>query len=338
GVERYVTEICRGLSAIKSNHRFLIARPPLGAKILRHAWEHICLPVLCLKESADLLFCPANIAPLVPPPRVRLVVTVHGLAFRYYPDAYTKGFGYYYSYVLPRVLHNADAILAVSRMEKESILDQYRWIDQRKVFAIHSGINHDFFKVGEKQRARETLRRRFGISGKFVLSVGPLTAIKNVTRLVDAYLQIANRTDSKLVLVCGVGPYRYETTERISDPRVMVVRYVDQDLPQFYQAAELTIVTSKYEGFGFPALEAMACGCPVVVSNVAALPEVCGEAALYVDPDDTQSIADTMLLVLNNENLRCDLIERGFCRVKKFTWEKTVGDILEVFEEILGER
>jgi glycosyltransferase involved in cell wall biosynthesis len=155
---------------------------------------------------------------------------------------------------------------------------------------------------------------------------------------VDAYLQIANRTDSKLVLVCGVGPYRYETTERISDPRVMVVRYVDQDLPQFYQAAELTIVTSKYEGFGFPALEAMACGCPVVVSNVAALPEVCGEAALYVDPDDTQSIADTMLLVLNNENLRCDLIERGFCRVKKFTWEKTVGDILEVFEEILGER
>ena len=337
GVERYVSEICRALQDVESKHSFVIARPPSGAKLVRHAWEHLCLPVLCLKEKADLLFCPANIAPLFRPRRTRLVVAIHGLAFRYYPQAYAKGFNYYYSHVIPWVLRSADAILAVSNSERDSILNQYRWVDQKKIYAVHSGINHDMFRAERKENAKEILRERFGISEKFVLSVGSFTAVKNFHRLIEAFLQIADGTGTSLVIVGGAGPYRYTAGEEIKDPRIKIVHYVGKDLPCFYQAAELTVLPSKYEGFGFPALEAMACGSPVVVSNVAALPEICGDAAVYVDPDDIGSIAGGIRRVLSDEHLRSDLIERGCRRVKEFTWEKTARETLKVFDEILGE-
>lgn len=336
GVERYVGEICRTLLDIESRHRIVIATPPFGGRILSHFWEHICLPLVCLKENADLLFCPANIAPLVRSSRIRLVVTIHGLAFRYYPQAYTKGFDYYYSYLIPRVLRSADAILAVSKAEKESILDQYGGLDPKKIYPIHNGINHDIFNLDRKNGAKQLLRQRYGIRGKFILAVGSLTVVKNMGRLVDAFLRIADGTDAKLVLVCGVGPYRYEMGAEIKDPRLTIVRNVDRDLTRFYQAAELTVLPSRYEGFGFPALEAMACGCPVVVSNVAALPEICADAALYVDPNDTQNVADAMRRILTDDSLRQHLVDRGLDRVKQFTWQKTVAETIAVFDDVLG--
>jgi glycosyltransferase involved in cell wall biosynthesis len=336
GVERYVKEICRTLHEVKSGHDFLVAMPSSGFRISHHFWEHTVLPFLCLKEHADLLFCPANIAPVLYPRRVKLVVTIHGLAFGYYPEAYSKSFSFYYSQLIPRVLRSADAILAVSRTEKDGILDQYPWIDPGKIYPIHSGVNHDFFNLVGTDSARKILRQRYGIYGKFILSVGALTQIKNFRRLIDAFLSIATKSSARLVLVCGSGPYRNEAIERVQDPRVTIVPYVAEDLPRFYQAAELTVVPSKYEGFGFPALEAMACGCPVVVSNVSALPEICGDAAVYINPDDTQSIADGVKRALEDEILRSDLIERGYRRVKEFTWEKTARETLRIFDEILG--
>jgi len=338
GVERYVVEICRALQDVGSNHSFVLAKPPSGSKILRHAWEHFALPVQCLKEKADLLFCPANIAPLFRPRRIRLVVTIHGLAFRHYPQAYTKGFNFYYSHLLPRVLRRADAIVAVSGAEKNSILDQYGWMDHEKIYIVHSGINHEMFRVGRRDNAKEILRNRFGITGKFVLAVGSQTAVKNFRRLVEAFLQIANGAGVNLVLVCGAGPFRYERGGNAKHSRVRLLHNVGNELPLFYQAAEMIVVPSQYEGFGFPALEAMACGCPVVVSNVAALPEVCSDAAYYIDPNDSDSIAAGIEKVLTDENLRQDLIKRGLHRASNFTWEKTARETLKVFDAVMNER
>ena len=159
--------------------------------------------------------------------------------------------------------------------------------------------------------------------------------------LVRAYISLDKgiRKDIKLVLAGFKGWENKEIMALLKEGKsdVLYLGYLpDKELGELYNLATLFVYPSMYEGFGLPPLEAMACCCPVVASNVASLPEVCGDAALYVDPHDVNSIAEGIHKVLTDDDLRQSLIEKGLERAKLFSWEKSAKEHIKVFEEVLG--
>lgn len=268
----------------------------------------------------------------------KIVTTVHDFSFRLFPEAHPKDRIQYFEKHFSKNIRRCDRIITDSvyiKSEAEELLG----LPDNMITPVHLGVDHDVFKNYPRE-ALESCKREFGLPEKFILFVGTREPRKNLGRLVQAYAELPDPVQREFSLVL-VGPRGWGE----SDPargkklanRVMVLDYLDtQKLALAYNLASALAYPSLYEGFGLPPLEAMACGCPVVVSNVAALPEVCGDAAVYVDPNDTQSIAAGMQRVLSDETLRSDLIERGLRRAKNFTWEKTARETLKVFDEILG--
>jgi len=267
-----------------------------------------------------------------------IVTTVHDFSFQLFPEAHPKDRVEYFRKSFLKNVRRSTKIITDSGYTKIEAIDILR-VPGDMITPIHLGVDHGLFKIYPRE-AQDTCRRELGLPEKFILFVGTREPRKNLGRLVQAYAELPGPVQREFSLVL-VGPRGWGE----SDPargkklanRVMVLDYLDtQKLALAYNLASALAYPSLYEGFGLPPLEAMACGCPVVVSNVAALPEVCGDAAVYVDPNDIQSIAAGMQRVLSDETLRSDLIERGLRRAKNFTWEKTAGETLKVFDEILG--
>lgn len=239
----------------------------------------------------------------------------------------------------------SDTIITVSDFSKSEIAKRTK-VDEEKITVIHNGINTELFKTLDNQQSVDT-KDKFGLPDKFILFVGNVKPHKNLRRLLMAYEVMYNRglEDHYLVIAGEKEGFITGDKEIFSivhnnqdlKERVRFSGYVDNaDLPILYNAASVFVFPSLYEGFGLPPLEAMACGCPTVVSNAASLPEVCGDAAYYVDPNDTESISEGMYKILTDNSLRQHLIKKGLERAKLFSWKKSGGDHIKVFEEILN--
>jgi glycosyltransferase involved in cell wall biosynthesis len=192
--------------------------------------------------------------------------------------------------------------------------------------------------------AIEVVRRRYGLEGPFLLSVGSLEPGKNRERLLQAFARLQARGLKHALVVAGQRAWRYEGEAPLARrlglaDSVRFLGHVPQaDLPALYSAADLFVFPSLYEGFGLPALEALACGTPVVASNVSALPEVVGDAALQVSPLDVEALADAMERLLRDDRLRSDLRERGLERAAQFSWEKAARQTAEVYHRVVEAR
>ncbi|MGH9935224.1 MAG: glycosyltransferase family 4 protein, partial [Blastocatellia bacterium] len=187
----------------------------------------------------------------------------------------------------------------------------------------------------------EDVRRRFGISRDFLLAVGSLQPRKNLVRLIRAYVRLrSEREDFRPQLVI-VGRKLWLASEIFDEVKrqlwaedVILTGYVaDEDLPSLYRAARAFAYPSLFEGFGLPPLEAMACGTPVVTSDVSSLPEVTGGAALLIDPNDERALANSLIEIVNNEGLRAELREKGIAQAKKFTWRAAAEKTLRLYQE-----
>jgi glycosyltransferase involved in cell wall biosynthesis len=205
---------------------------------------------------------------------------------------------------------------------------------------IHLGVEHDTFKIYDRQ-SLDRRKRELGLPDNFILFVGTREPRKNLKRLLDAYLELPERMKKEFKLLL-IGPQGWNETESESARRkmadhVIVKGYLETPkLAYVYNLATLLVFPSLYEGFGLPPLEAMACGCPVVVSKAASLPEVCGEAAYYVEPGDPSSIAEGICKVLEDSEMRKALISKGIEQAGAFSWERTAGETLAVFREVLA--
>jgi glycosyltransferase involved in cell wall biosynthesis len=230
----------------------------------------------------------------------------------------------FYKYLLGSALRCAGAVITPSKHTMRMIKKRFH-PDPGKLFTIHNGI-----KLPETKPIISTKRKE-----NFILYLGRLTPTKNVAGLINAYRKIAEQVPHKLV-IAGSGDI--EILKK-GDPgglgTVEFVGYVsDKEVDKLLSTTALFVFPSFYEGFGFPPLEAMAKGCPVVVSNVASLPEICGEAALYVDPYDINSISKAILRVLQDKDLQSRLIKTGYKRVRKFTWARSARQHQQVFDFI----
>lgn len=302
-------------------------------KFLRILWEQFKLPKLLRQMGIDILHSPGFIAPLRM--TAKSVVTIHDMTFFSHPQYHTKFKRFYFKKMIPLTAKKAAVIIADSENTKKDIC-KYLDADKQKIAVIHLGVGKDFKKI-DAGKAKKFISRKYGIKNKFILFVGMIEPRKNLQRLVDAFLQLKEH-ELKLVIVGKKGWQMDEFFKMIKELKledsIIFPGYVpDDDLVKFYNAAEVFVYPSMYEGFGIPVLEALACGCPVITSNTSSMPEITGPAAVLINPADTQDIKKAMQKLLKNEQLRKTLSEQGIEQAKKFSWQKTAQKTLEAYEK-----
>jgi glycosyltransferase involved in cell wall biosynthesis len=284
----------------------------------------------------DVLWAP-NFVP--PPTRTRrLVLTVHDLAFRRFPDTAPMATRRWLTR-LDRALRRAAEVITPSEATRTDLLDLYP-VGEARVTVIPHGVDHTRFRPAPAEDV-ERVRRRFGIDGPYLLFVGGLEPRKNLPALLRAYAALPDGLRPALVLAGASVPWNPEGRDALAAAlyglragardRVVQIGYVsDPDRAPLYTGAEALAFPSRYEGFGLPLLEAMACGTPVVTSNVSSLPEVAGEDAVLVDPTDEDSITAGLTRVLEDDGLRGRLRRAGPIRAARFTWKQSAQRHAEV--------
>lgn len=324
GVQRHAKEIVKALQ--EADYTISIAIPKYKNRYYQQIWEHTLLPYYARKY--DILYCPSNIAPLYFPHKTKLVITLHDLAFLDFPKQYSSVFQKYYAFLIPKILRNAQHIVTISNFSKERIIQEYPWTE-KKLNVIYHGIS-PYFTASEEKKS------------DYILYVGSMNEIKNFQAVLKIFLMPEFKTTPLKMVLPGVSTFTQETKistllkKAQSADNIEIIDSVSQDeLQIYYQNAKLFVFPSFHESFGFPPLEAMACGTPVIVSKVTALPEICGNAALYVDPYSTKDIAEKIQLLLSDTLLQEQYITKGLTQVKQYTWGKAAKAYLKVFEEVL---
>lgn len=270
----------------------------------------------------------------------RTIVTVHDLSFVRVPDAASQQLRDYLNMVVPKSVHRADHVIADSQATKDDLHELYS-LPQEKVTVLLSGMD-SHYKVGVSS-LNLTMRNKYHIPEKpYLFTVGTVQPRKNYSRIVRALAQLRQQgKDLHLVIAGGKGWLADEMYETIDSTEmqdyVHLIGYADDsDLPQLYSAAECIVFPSLYEGFGFPVLEGMACGTPVVTSNISSLPEVAGDAALMVNPYDVNAITEAIKRILEDDELRQLLIKRGLDQAKRFTWQQSARKLRQIYEQVLA--
>ena len=259
-----------------------------------------------------------------------IISIVHDFSFHLYPEWHPKERISFFKEHFWKNIKRADKIVVVS----DFILKQAVsfGIPKEKLTRIYCGLDHSLFKIYRKEELAKT-KRKYKLPDKFILFVGSIEPRKNLISILKAYsiLPDSLKKEYQLILVGFSGWKNKEIMKEIKKQNIRYIGYVsEEDLAKIYNLAKIFIYPSLYEGFGLPPIEAMACGCPTIVSNIASIPEVCGDASFYVDPFDINDIAKGILKVLKSEDLRNELIAKGLKRARRFCWEKTAKQILSL--------
>lgn len=274
---------------------------------------------------------------------VKSVVTIHDLTLWFFPGRIHKSAfkRWAYRYIIRKSCENAAAIIAVSKATKDDIV-KHLGIPESKITVIHEAVTNRIAEVKDTKKI-EAIKTKYDITRPFFMYVGQWRQHKNLVRLIRAFALMRRRydIDHQLVLVGKVDPLAPEVQATINQlnlqNHVVLTGYVsDGEIGAFYSAAEAFVFPSLYEGFGLPPLEAMAVGTPVVSSNVSAMPEVLGAAALYFDPEDIEDMAAKMHEIASSYSLRKSLRDKGFSQVKKYSFSKMARQTLEVYNQTLG--
>jgi len=355
GISQYIKRLVEALARLDDQTEYLILqsrkdRTPLvqranfkRAPILtpcHYRLEQWTLRFEVSPYDIDVLHSPD----FIPPFRgnFKSVITVHDLAFLLYPHFLTKESAKYYGQI-DQAVRRTDHIIAVSEATKHDLM-QRLGVPENKVTVIYEASSPQYRPLPAAE-ARAYVRGKFNLEDDYILFVSTIEPRKNVPGLLQAYRQLLDsyKVKTKLVLAGGRGwlfEEVFATVGRLSltDQVHFLGRVEAEDLPYLYNAARLLVQPSFYEGFGLPPLEAMACGTPVIVSNVSALPEVVGDAGLMVDPQNISELAVGMYRLLTDEGLRDEMIRKGLARAACFSWDRTARETLEVYRKVSQSR
>jgi glycosyltransferase involved in cell wall biosynthesis len=300
--------------------------------------EQYRIPLSLARERVQLVHEPHYVLP--PLVRCRSVVTIHDCIHLMFPQYLPSKLAHVYAQgSMWSAAHKADRILTVSEASKRDILRFFN-VPPEKVAVIYNAIDERFLAPANPERM-ELVRQRYQLDHPFVLYVGNIKPHKNIERLIDAFGRARSECPDNLKLVIigdEISKYpglRQSVHKHKLDKHVRFLGFQPMEtLAAFYRLARAFVFPSLYEGFGLPPLEAMACGSPVVTSNVSSLPEVAGGAALLVDPYDANAIAGGIVQAVTDETLRADLIGRGLDRARSFSWPQSVKKIHEIYMQV----
>jgi len=305
-------------------------QPRFGVKAAaaRFIWTQAMLPWQTLK--CDVLYSTTHHGALWHPRRQ--IITIHDLLPVHFPAQYRLQ-QVYFTIVLPRLLKAATAVIADSEHTRADVHSVYG-TPLEKISVVHCGADH----LRRHPTAGVDVKDAYGL-GRYLLAVGVSYPHKNLIRGIDAFA-VAKRSipDLQFALIGGRSDYLETVKQHVADVGVSDVKflgYVEQrDMPQLYGSAAAFIYPSLYEGFGLPPLEAMVHGCPAIVSRASSLPEVCGEAAYYIDPLDVDDMTKAITTVVQSRGLQEDLRVKGARRAALFTWEKAAKRLSILFQEL----
>ena len=297
----------------------------------RLIWHQIGLPLGIIKNKQKLFYSPVfegMLAPICPQ-----IITIHDILPIRFPEVYPR-IKYYFRFILPQLIRSSKAIITTSHYTKKEILDYYN-CQKTPIHVVYQGYREDIFNLQVEDnedffKSPET---------PFVLCVGETRPYKNLRRLIEAF----GRADCPNLELRIVGNLNKCDRPLLDYPkqlgchqRVKFLGFVPDDaLADLYRQAIAFAFPSLYEGFGIPPLEAMACGCPVLASNQTAIPEVCGDAAFYINPYDVDDMAQGIVQLVNNPQLRQQLQQRGLQRVQSFHYRQMGDRILTILDHYL---
>jgi len=364
GMGRVLFNLLRHLSQIdKKNMYFLYldrvdtqgalpVAPNFQARVLPPrlypVWEQINLPLICRGDKLNLLHCPANTAPFWVPETVKLIVTLHDLIFLKplsevpLSSSMYQNLGRLYRRLCAAAIRKkANLVITVSEWSRQEIRERLG-IKADRMRVIYNAVDDHFFNISTDIAA--PVLRRLGIDSPYILHLGAIAPHKNTAKAIEAFHLLTQHTyyaHIKLVII-GLSPDAArnlipslrENSQLLEN--VIFLGYVDDHgLACLYKGAELLLFPSLWEGFGLPALEAMACGTPVVASNRASIPEVTGGAALLVDPTKPEEISHGMQRILEDTVLRSEMVRAGIRQAMKFRWEIVAKQVLSAYRKVL---
>lgn len=300
----------------------------------RRFWAQTRLARELRRQRPDVFFTPANVIPFLHPPMC--VTTVHDVAFHYFPECYSPVVRWYLELTTRFALSRATRIISVSEATKKDLVEIYH-ADPAHIEVVRSGAPLGPERPPSSDEIAYTLNRH-GITPPYLLFLGRLEEKKNVPRIVQAFLRLKERGIAHQLVLGGSPGVGFAEIERLIEASpfaqdVVMTGYVGEEKECLYAGADVLVFPSLYEGFGFPVLEAARYGTPVVTSRVSSLPEVAGQAALLVDPLEVDEIAEAILQLLHDPELRSELVERGYERLKEFDWKETAAKVQGVLEE-----
>jgi glycosyltransferase involved in cell wall biosynthesis len=357
GVGRYTRELLLNLGKIDKDNEYYIytcgsgiqphlpdnylinTKSPLFEKAM--LW-YLSLPKDLKHDKVDLFHSPSYFLPFVNV--CKSIITVHDVIPILFPEWRSFKDRLLWRLALQASIKEADKIIAPSLSTQKDVINTYS-VSEEKIQVIYPGVDDTFRPVLD---ASYKIERKYSIKVPFILYLGPIRIRRNVHRLLIAFRKLKKKysVNCKLVLIGnaeGGLDRRYLTFVKklishldIGAEIIHLNRVPENDLPLFYSASELFVYPSLYEGFGLPLLEAMACGTPVITSNVSSMPEVVGNAGIMVDPRDVGALANSMYEILSNIDLKTKLIDMGIRRSRYFTWNETAKRTLKVYEEVMN--
>lgn len=314
---------------------------PLSPKWLARIWHRtkLPLPIEMLIGQVDLFHATDF---TLPPtlPNTKTIVTVHDLSFVRVSDTASPKLKEYLDKVVPRSIGKATHVIADSQATKDDLIELYN-TPSDKITVLLSGIDSRYHVISDLDYLL-TMRNKYNIPDvPYIFSIGTIQPRKNYSRLIHA-LKILRDSgyDLHLVIAGGRGWLEDEMYQTLDETQLHEVVHLigfadDADVAKLYNAAECVAFPSLYEGFGFPVLEGMACGTPVLTSNVSSLPEVAGDAAIMVNPYDIEAIAEALRQIIDDTELRETLIKRGLQQASRFNWENSAINLLKIYKSVL---
>lgn len=353
GIGEYAYQLINHLSIFQNKHKFTIylkespkADLPKGTSNWQYLvfgpkplWTQIALPVkLYTSPRLDLFFSPTHYAPRFSP--VPSIISIMDLSYIYYPQLFKKSDLLQLKRWTSYSIKQAAKIITISNFSKNSIVDYYK-INPDNIYVTYPGYKKQIYNQKYTQEEIKQVKSKFNLTD-YLIFVGTIQPRKNIVRLIDAFSKIMGQFPSfKLVLVGRKGWLYEEIFKQINQAklkdRVIFLDYLeDRTIAKLYNGASSFVLPSLYEGFGLTVIEAMACGCPVITSNVSSLPEIAKDAAVYVEPKSVSSISQGILKVIRQDQkyFRESLIKKGLTRANDFSWEACALKTLKFFESI----
>ncbi|RJP63776.1 MAG: glycosyltransferase family 1 protein [Ignavibacteriales bacterium] len=351
GIGRYLILLLNNLPDFDSKNRyFLFTYEPLDynrnfftniptvksflpQKLFSPIWNNFVLPFFLKKNKMDIFFSVNQIIPLVKVKNCKYVSVVHDVIYKadksFLPLIYRR----YLQLFAHFSVKSSDLIVTVSNYSKLDILKNYK-IDESKIKVIYSATNKEFFPMNLSDQEKADVKKSLGLKGNLVLYVGMIENRKNIPGFLKIADEIFNRNkDVQFVLVGKIGYGGENLLEEILERKnvVYLQGIDDKTLKKLYNISSVFLFPSFYEGFGFPPLEAMQCGLPVLSSDNTSLKEIVGEGGMLLSPDNYKGFSDYIIKVITDKNFADDMIKKGFEQAKKFSIEKTTKEFVEIF-------